>query len=32
MTLLNAPEFDEKKESRNRNLLIGSGVLVLVQT
>jgi hypothetical protein len=30
MTLLNAPEFDEKKETRNRNLLIGSGVLAVV--
>jgi hypothetical protein len=29
MTLLNAPEFDEKKETRNRNLLIGSAVLVV---
>ena len=28
--LLNAPEFDEKVEKRNRNLLIGSGVLILV--
>jgi hypothetical protein len=30
MTLLNAPEFDERKEKRNRNLLIGSGVFVAV--
>ena len=30
MTLLNAPEFDEKKETARRNLLIGSGVAVLV--
>jgi len=30
MTLLNAPEFDVKKETRNRNLLIGSGVLIVV--
>jgi hypothetical protein len=29
MTLLNAPEFDEKKETRRRSLLIGSGVTVL---
>ena len=28
MTLLNAPEFDAQKETRNRNLLVGSGVLV----
>ncbi|GAC1415579.1 MAG: hypothetical protein NVSMB62_03570 [Acidobacteriaceae bacterium] len=28
MTLLNAPEFNEQKETRNRNLLIGSGALV----
>ncbi|HEY4382806.1 MAG TPA: hypothetical protein VGN01_20860 [Acidobacteriaceae bacterium] len=26
MTLLNAPEFDEKKEKRNHNLLAGSGI------
>jgi len=30
MTLLNAPEFDEKKERSRRNLLIGSGLTVLV--
>ena len=30
MTLLNAPQFDEKKETRQRNILIGSGVLVAV--
>lgn len=30
MTLLNAPEFNASRETRNRNLLIGSGVLVLV--
>ena len=30
MTLLNAPEFDPRKESRNRNLLIGSGVLIVL--
>ena len=28
MTLLNAPEFDSRREARNRNLLIGSGVLL----
>jgi hypothetical protein len=28
MTLLNAPEFNEQKENRNRNLLVGSGVVV----
>jgi hypothetical protein len=28
MTLLNAPEFDEKKENRNRNILVGSGIFV----
>ena len=26
MTLLNAPEFDEKKETRNRNILVGSAI------
>jgi hypothetical protein len=30
MTLLNAPEFDAKKEAARRNLLIGSAVVVLV--
>jgi hypothetical protein len=30
MTLLNAPQFDEKKETRNRNLLIGSGAGVVL--
>ncbi len=30
MSLLNAPEFDEKKEAARRNLMIGSGVAVLV--
>jgi hypothetical protein len=30
MTLLNAPEFDEKKETQRRNILVGSGVLVAV--
>jgi hypothetical protein len=28
MTLLNAPEFDSRRETRNRNLLIAFGVLV----
>jgi hypothetical protein len=28
MTLLNAPEFDAKKETRNRNLAIGSVIFV----
>jgi len=28
MTLLNAPEYDGRREARNRNLLIGSGVLI----
>lgn len=30
MTLLNAPEFDRRRETRSRNLLIGSGVLVVL--
>ncbi len=30
MTLLNAPEFNERREKRNRYLLLGSGVLVAV--
>jgi hypothetical protein len=30
MTLLNAPEFDEKKETRKRNTLVGSGILIAV--
>lgn len=30
MTLLNAPEYNAHREARNRNLLIGSGVLVLL--
>lgn len=30
MTLLNAPEFDVRRESRNRNLLIGSGIIILL--
>ena len=29
MTLLNAPDFDEQKENRKRNILAGSGVLVV---
>ena len=29
MTLLNAPEFDEKKEARNHKLLVVSGITVL---
>jgi hypothetical protein len=29
MTLLNAPQFDMQKETRKRNILIGSGVLVV---
>lgn len=28
MTLLNAPAYDGQRETRNRNLLIGAGVLV----
>jgi len=28
MTLLNAPEFNVQKETRKRNLLVGSGVLI----
>ena len=28
MTLLNAPEFDEKKETRKHNILVGSGILI----
>jgi len=28
MTLLNAPEFNEVKENRNRNILVGSGITV----
>ena len=27
MTLLNAPEFDEKKEAQKHTLLVGSGIL-----
>ena len=30
MTLLNAPEFDGRREMRNRNLLIGTGVLIVL--
>src|ERR1700753_962664 len=30
MTLLNAPEFDSRRETRNRNLLIALGVFVLL--
>ena len=29
MTLLNAPEFNEVKEKRNRNVLLGSGLLIV---
>ncbi|HEX3570056.1 MAG TPA: hypothetical protein VHU44_04475 [Acidobacteriaceae bacterium] len=29
MTLLNAPEFNEEKETRTRNVLIGSGLAAL---
>ena len=28
MTLLNAPEYDSRRDTRNRNLLISAGVLV----
>src|SRR5580698_8293456 len=28
MTLLNAPEYDSRRETRNRNLLIGAGLLL----
>src|SRR5258707_12940503 len=28
MTLLNAPEYDSRRDTRNRNLLIAAGVLV----
>jgi hypothetical protein len=28
MTLLNAPEFDEQKERRRHNLLVGSGIAI----
>jgi hypothetical protein len=30
MSLLNAPEYDGSRERRNRNLLVGAGVLVLL--
>jgi hypothetical protein len=30
MTLLNAPEFDEQKENRRRNIWVGSGIFVAV--
>ncbi len=30
MTLLNAPDFDSRRENGKRNLLIGSGVLLLL--
>ena len=30
MTLLNAPEYDSGRETRNRNLLIAAGVFVLL--
>jgi hypothetical protein len=30
MTLLNAPEFDVQTENRKHNLLVGSGILVVV--
>jgi hypothetical protein len=30
MTLLNAPEFDEQKENRKRNILVGSGITIAV--
>ena len=30
MALLNAPEYDERGENRKRNILIGSGVFVLL--
>jgi hypothetical protein len=30
MTLLNAPEYDKRKENTKRNVLIGAGVLVLL--
>jgi len=28
MTLLNAPEYDERKENRRRNIWVGSGIFV----
>lgn len=30
MTLLNAPEYNARREARNRNLLVGAGILVLL--
>ena len=30
MTLLNAPEFDERKENRRRNIWVGSGIFIAV--
>jgi hypothetical protein len=30
MTLLNAPEFDSRREKRNHSILIGAGVLVVL--
>lgn len=30
MTLLNAPEFNAQKEKRTRNVLVGSGLLIIV--
>lgn len=30
MTLLNAPEYDSRRETRKRNLLIGAGVLIVL--
>ena len=30
MTLLNAPQYDKRKENTKRNVLIGAGVLVLL--
>ena len=30
MTLLNAPGYDERKENRKRNLLVGSGIFILL--
>ena len=30
MTLLNAPEYDERKENRRRNIWVGSGIFIAV--
>ncbi|MEO8737336.1 MAG: hypothetical protein ABI380_12450 [Edaphobacter sp.] len=30
MTLLNAPEYNARRETRNRNLLVGAGILVVL--